>query len=52
MGSYKWGHESPNMGISIVTLRITLLITAHEPPSRKDSCGWLSKFGSLLGSLL
>ena len=35
MGSYKWGHKSPNMGYNmyIVALPITLLITTHEPPS-------------------
>ena len=34
MGSSDWGYKSPNMGYKyIVILLITLLITAHEPPS-------------------
>ena len=33
MGSYKWGHKSPNLGY-IVTLIKTPLITTHEPASR------------------
>ena len=34
MGSYKWGYKSPKMGITIVTLLITPLITSYEPPSK------------------
>ena len=40
MGSYKWGYKSPNMGYNLVmtiaTLLITQLITAHEPPSSRS----------------
>ena len=33
MGRYMWSSESPMQVITIVILLITLLTTAHEPPS-------------------
>ena len=33
MGSYKWSHKSLIWVIVVITLLITRLITAHEPPS-------------------
>ena len=34
MGSYRWGHKSPNWVLTIVILLVALLLTTHEPPSR------------------
>ena len=34
MGSYKWGHRSPNMGCKYSYATFYPLITTHEPPNR------------------